>query len=137
MLPDAANAKHECQSAHFSRGTIYDFERDRFMRYHRSLSDTGRLANVRNGWKTATLDYPRSGCKTWRVMKGDQAFGTPRQRAIVAVLAVIFVFCTVPYYLGFRPFGEATRLLKVASFVMLLSALYLFGAFRGSSNEPR
>jgi hypothetical protein len=70
-------------------------------------------------------------------MKGDQSFGTTRQRAVVAVLLVIFALCTVPYYLGFRPFGEATRLLKVGSFVLLLSALYLFGAFGRPRNEPR
>ena len=70
-------------------------------------------------------------------MKEDPRFGTPRQRAVVAVLLVIFVLCTVPYYLGFRPFGEAARFLKVGSFLLLLSALYLFGAFDRSRNEPR
>lgn len=55
----------------------------------------------------------------------------------MALLLVIFVVCTVPYYFGFRPFGEATRYLKVASFVLLLSALYLFGAFRKSKDAAR
>lgn len=53
------------------------------------------------------------------------------------VLLVIFVVGTVPFYLGFRPFGEASRFLKVGSFVLLLSALYFFGAFDRSRNDPR
>ena len=53
----------------------------------------------------------------------------------MAVLLIIFVLCTVPYYLGFRPFGEATRLFKVGSFVLLASALFLFGAFRLSNKN--
>jgi hypothetical protein len=70
-------------------------------------------------------------------MKEDRIFGTSRQRAVVALLLIIFLLCTVPYYLGFRPFGEATGLLKVGSFVLLLSALYFFGAFRRPSNKSR
>jgi hypothetical protein len=58
-----------------------------------------------------------------------------RQRAVVALLLIIFVLCTVPYYLGFRPFGEATRLLSVGSFVLLASALFLFGAFSVSNRN--
>ena len=96
-----------------------------------------RRKSVRNGRQGDALDYGRSGRKTSRQMKGDQTFGTPRQRGIVALLTVVFVLCSVPYYLGFRPFGEATRLLKVGSLVLLLSALYFFGAFRGSRNKPR
>jgi hypothetical protein len=65
----------------------------------------------------------------------DRAVSSSKQRAVVALLLTIFVLCTVPYYLGFRPFGEATRLFKVGSFVLLVSALYLFGAFRGTKKE--
>jgi hypothetical protein len=81
------------------------------------------------------LDNHRQRRNALRKMKEDPAVGTSRQRAIVTLLLVIFVLCTAPYYLGFRPFGEATKVFKAASFVALLAALYLFGAFRRSDNR--
>jgi hypothetical protein len=75
--------------------------------------------------------------KIQRRMKEHPAHGMSGRRAVVALLLIVFVLCTVSHYLGFRPFGEATRLLKVGSFVLLLSTLYFFGAFDKSNDEPR
>jgi hypothetical protein len=91
-------------------------------------------ANVSNGWKADILDNARNGRQVGLSWK-ERAVSSSKQRAVVTLLLIIFVLCTVPYYLGFRPFGEATRLFKVGSFVLLLSALYLFGAFRGTKKE--
>ena len=51
------------------------------------------------------------------------------KRGLVAVFFVIFVFCTGSRYLGFYPFGAATRFVSIVSFVLLAAVSFLVGAF--------